>query len=67
MDLKGWTFCLTLGNDLYIYGKGKRRVAIDGKSGKEFLFYDATTDIPPQEDENEIYGKALQELREKGA
>lgn len=63
MDLTGWTYCLTFGKDLLIYGKGKRRVAIDGKSGKEILFFNATTDIAPKD---EVYGKDLQEYEGGG-
>ena len=56
MDLGGWTYCFTFGHDLYVYGKGKRRVAIDGKSGRVVLSFDSTEDIIPQEEEDEIYG-----------
>jgi hypothetical protein len=56
MDLTGWTYCLTLGHDLYVYGKGRRRVAIDDKSGRVVLSFDSTIDMIQQEEEDKIYG-----------
>lgn len=50
MDLTGWTYCYTFGHDLHVYGKGNRRVAIDGKSGRLVLSFYSTTDVMPRDE-----------------
>jgi hypothetical protein len=47
MDLTGWAYRFTFGQDLHVYGKGKKRVVIDGKSGRVVLSFDSTRDIIP--------------------
>jgi hypothetical protein len=62
MDLTEWTYCFTFGRDLYIYRKGKRKLAVDGRSGKAVFYFDSNKavfyldsnkDIILQEDEEE--------------
>ena len=62
MDLTEWAYCFTFGKDLHIYKKGKRKVAIDGGSGravfyfdssKAVFYFDSNKDIVPQEEKEE--------------
>lgn len=38
-NIPGWTYLLTFGYGLDIYGKGKKRKAVDRKTGQEILNY----------------------------
>jgi len=39
MDLTGWTFILTFGKNLDIYGRGEERVGIDRDTGRVVMSY----------------------------
>jgi len=39
MDLTGWTFILTFGKNLDIYGQGEERVGIDRDTGRVVMSY----------------------------
>ena len=39
MDLTGWTYLLTFGNELDVYAYGSLRVGIDRKTGRKVISY----------------------------